>query len=164
MIALDPGVKALGWAFGRDGQILAAGCSKAGKVTHGAAAIAHVQNIARAIGVLGLVSASGVFCESMEIRPTDPIYKVRDLVDVQTVGMLTAGMLACSGFGPAVPVGVQAWKGTVPKHIHHPRILDKLRPEERAIVDAACKAAGKANAKEVLDASGLFLYASQRRA
>lgn len=163
MITIDPGVKALGWAWGMRGRVLLAGCSKVGKVTIGAAAIAHAQNIAKAIGSFGAGDREGVFCESMEIRPTDPIYKTRDLVDVQTVGMLVSGMLSQT-FGPAVPVPVSRWKGNVPKHIHHGRILEKLDPGERGLVDEACALAGKTNAKEVLDAVGVFLYAAQRRA
>lgn len=181
MIAIDPGVKAIGVVGGRDGQIRLACASVSGAATLGAHAISHVEVIALNLrnawrdtlspvdrtylagnGAPEWLGSEGVFCESMEIRPADPIYKTRDLVDVQTVGMLVSGMLSQRGFGPAVPVPVSRWKSSIPKTIHHKRILDALTPSEREIVDQACSLAGRGHAKEVLDAAGLFLYCVNR--
>jgi hypothetical protein len=86
-------------------------------------------------------------------RPTT----AQDLIDVQTVGCLTASRVASQ----VVLRRPADWKSNISKEYHHPRILDALDPAERRIVEAAAKAAGR-NAKEVLDASGILLQYLKR--
>lgn len=160
VIAIDPGVWALGWCAGGARTVRRAGCSKVPRSTGfdtGTLVTVHTNQISQAI--LDEINPSAiVYAESMELRPSDGLAVARDLMRVQSVGV---------GVGARFDVGlnlipVSTWKGSVPKSVHHPRILAALDVNERRIVDAACKAAGKANTKEVLDAVGIFLYSVGR--
>ncbi len=155
MLSIDPGVRNLGAAaWGADGELLGALCSRQPTTTLGLGALAyrHVQEITEAIGGpwdLGIM-------ESMVwtgVRATTP----QDLIDVQTVGALVVASLASEW--QLLPPSL--WKATIPKEIHHERILAGLTARERAIATTAAARAG-ACAKEVLDAIGIGLYALGR--
>lgn len=51
-----------------------------------------------------------------------------------------------------------AWKGNVPKAVHHRRVLGALAPQERAILDGALVGIAKSKQHNVLDAVGLGLF------
>jgi len=146
VLAIDPGVRAIGYALAVDGGVLTrAGVSKAPRrMALGECAVHHAKQIP---------SAGIVYLESMGLRPTDGLARCKDLLNVQSVGCLVAGML-----GVPVLVPVHEWKSNLSKMIMHPRTLAALSPSEREIVDQACEKAGKTHAKEVLDAVGILMY------
>lgn len=170
-LSIDPGVWELGWCASFGHRAVLAGCSKIPKANRArdpdliAVAAQHGEHIRRMLALGGWIlefnHGSTIWVESMELRATDGLAVSRDLMNVQTVGVALACLL-CGRAGTAKAVPVSTWKGSVPKSIHHPRILAALDPNERRIVDAACKAAGKTNAKEVLDAVGIFLHSVRR--
>lgn len=103
----------------------------------------------------GVAQIETVYLESMEVRGTGSKTPPADLVAVEGRGNLFAGYLRPKRLVTLTPT---TWKGSVPKVIHHPRILHELASAEAAILDRAIKAAPKTNAKEILDAVGLGLY------
>lgn len=150
ILAIDPGVRNLGWAIGGS-RLRAAGNSRVAKdLDLYAASREHVSALPGYTSIIAL--------ESMVHRQRDPRSQPQDLMDVQTVGCLVAGMLLHDSVLLLTP---SEWKGSVPKAVHHSRLLAVLDAGERSIVDAACSLAG-ANAKEVLDAVGIWLFASNR--
>lgn len=163
VVAIDPGVRALGWARADDGRIVACGVSRVEKAPKSEAhrAYMHAAQItieanledARIVGVYTVV-------ESMRWRPNDAASQPNDLLDVQTVGVLTAAFLG-NGSIPAL-LRAQEWKRNLPKAIMHARLEAVLEPSEVEIVRAAIARAPKAHAKEILDAVGISVYHSGR--
>lgn len=149
--AIDPGTKALGWARADiGGRIVAAGCSIAPPRIQELDARADYH--ARAIG---LGSALTVWLESMVWTGGARRTTAQTLIDVQTVGCLVAAKVGAN----VRLTRPDEWKASIPKEIHHERILEQvLDAGERAIVAAACARAGESNAKEVLDAVGILVH------
>lgn len=176
LVALDPGVWAMGWAVFRDRVLVAAGCSKVPRnKTRGPASIAaeHANTISASIyearglgrgwgldvghhGVAGLVD---IVCEHMCTRGPEAPQRPDDLIMVEAVGCLTAARLGhVSRLYPA-----SEWKGSIPKDVHHPRIRAALGPvDEIVIATFAAAQAGKTNVKEVWDAIGIGLFSLGR--
>lgn len=73
--------------------------------------------------------------------------KTKDLFDIQAVGYIIAGRIPHTRLLPAIPA---AWKGQVPKKIHHARIRARIPDLPRCSADA-------------MDAVGLALYGADRR-
>tara|TARA_R110000868_G_scaffold83620_3_gene235896 strand:- start:2208 stop:2714 length:507 start_codon:yes stop_codon:yes gene_type:complete len=151
-VAIDPGTKNLGFAiFDPDGgRIVACGCSR----SDGARPMDHGQ----AIHLATILPIESAHVESMRWRPRDARSQPNDLLDVQTVGLLAAHY---SGAWRIETLEPQEWKRTLPKAIHHTRLVAALEPGETEILERAVDAAG-ANGKEVLDAVGIALYVSGR--
>jgi hypothetical protein len=173
LIAIDPGIWALGWAAFRERTLIAAGCPKVrplrgftgspgvGDKRHpnlGEIARVHVHGIRYGLEGTGPRGSLSVALEHMQTRGRDARERPNDLIDVQAVGAACAGML--DPF-PLRLITAQEWKGSVPKDVHHPRIVRALDPAETEIATRAWTAAGE-NAKEVLDAIGIGLYATGR--
>lgn len=150
LISIDPGVKALGWAAWSDGVLQAAGCSRTAERDLGAALAAH-----RAAVGLHVYGATDAAVESMQYRPTDST--PQDLIDVQTIGLGVAGM--CRHVHLYRP---SAWKGTIPKAVHHRRNMGALSMYEQAVTAQALADCPRGNHKEVLDAIGIGLYHLKR--
>lgn len=154
-LAIDPGTRNLGFAFwaSDEPRIVACGVSR----SESSDATEHAETILR-VGRLPSIARADV--ESMRWRPRDAASQPNDLLDVQTVGILTAHYAGARAIVMRPP---QEWKRNLPKAIHHARIFAALRADlgEPSIVERACEAAG-ANAKEVLDAVGIALYTCGR--
>jgi hypothetical protein len=153
-MGIDPGTRALGFAGADEsGRLVRAGLSKVPRDWQGS----HADLAGHHGATIGRGSARVAVLESM-VYAKDRATTPQDLIDVQTVGCLTASRVASQ----VVLRRPDEWKSAIPKEIHHPRILDVLDARERTIVDAAVKAAGKTNAKEVLDAVGILLQYLKR--
>jgi hypothetical protein len=154
-LAIDPGTRALGFAIWIPDGPRIVGCGVSRSET--ASPTEHGETILRAVQQHPIARAD---VESMRWRPRDARSQPNDLIDVQTVGILTAHY---SGARAIVMREPQEWKRNLPKAIHHARIFAALRADlgEPLIVSRACDDAG-ANAKEVLDAVGIALYVSGR--
>jgi hypothetical protein len=154
-LAIDPGTRALGFAIWNpdEPQIVACGVSR----SETASPTEHADTILRAALYRPIPRAD---VESMRWRPRDARSQPNDLIDVQTVGVLTAHYVGARAIVMRPP---QEWKRNLPKAIHHARIFAALRADlgEPAIVERAYEAAG-AHAKEVLDAVGIALYVAGR--
>lgn len=151
IVAIDPGVRVLGWARSRGSVLVGAGCSRPRTAD---STIGWAELHARA---LRLGSARVAVVEHMEHRRNDPRSQANDLLDVQTVGVYVAARLAPE----VVMVRPSTWKGSIPKGIHHERILSVLTPEERDIATEAAREAGR-HGKEALDSIGILLYHLKR--
>ena len=150
-LAIDPGVRALGWSVGYEGILVQCGVSRVRDVyTLDQASRTHADRIRAAIAYSDLAVV-----ESMRWRPRDARSNPNDLIDVQTVGILTAHYAHSRDILPVEPVD---WKSNLPKAIHHARICAALDAGERAILDAALASAPATNAKEILDAVGILIH------
>ena len=162
VVAIDPGVRALGWARADGGRIVSCGVSRVASA-HALedVARAHVTQIRRDAGLEPAPRTPlSAVVESMRWRPNDASSQPNDLLDVQTVGVLTAAMLV-EGVAPRL-LRAQAWKRNLPKAIMHARLEAVLSDAEREVVVSALARAPKSNAKEILDACGISVYASGR--
>ena len=161
-IGIDPGVLALGYAISygppelRAHRLEAAGCSiQTDRRILAHVASRHEHAIRNAYDTINPV----VFVESMTIqrgRETTP----QDLIDVQTVGLLTAAD-AAGGIAEVVLFTPAEWKGSTPKEIHHRRMCapdGPLDESERAVLRDALERTPAKHHKEVLDAVGILLY------
>ncbi len=153
---IDPGVRALGWARAVGGTIAAAG------VVSTKDRAADLSDLARSFaGALAAGGPYGAGCDGtthLESMVTDGRQvPPQDLIDVQTVGCLTAAYLCGPECGKVRLWTPNAWKSNIPKSVHHSRIVACLRPTEIVVVHAAAASAGKSHGKEVLDAVGLLL-------
>lgn len=149
LLAIDPGVRALGGAFFRDGTLLEARCSIAREGSLGACVIRHLSTFH------GITAhRPDVALELMRIRAKDSRSRPDDLIDVQAAGSALAG--ACRSRVTFYPPS--EWKAGVPKTIHHKRLLGALVAEERLALDCALSTTPKSHHKEILDALGIGLY------
>lgn len=162
VVAIDPGVRALGWARADGGRIVACGVSRVEKAPTSEAhrAFMHATQIRLAGRVDEVPTSIQTAVESMRWRPNDAASQPNDLLDVQTVGVLTAAFLG-NGSIPTL-LRAQDWKRNLPKAIMHARLEAVLEPSEVEIVRAAIARAPKAHAKEILDAVGISVYHSGR--
>lgn len=55
----------------------------------------------------------------------------------------------------------RTWKGSVPKHIHHPRILAALSPLEQDVVSVCGKGISIKKIEDMMDSIGLAQYAKR---
>ncbi len=161
LLSIDPGTRALGWAYWsqRDETLIAAGCSRVKAVVPGSAALArgHVENIRIPDSIARPYQCAAAVVEHMEAkaaRATTP----QDLIEVEAVGCLVAASLAANW----ALIGASEWKGTIPKEIHHPRLLEVLNAAELMVVNEALIRVPVSNHKEVLDAVGIGLYYLRR--
>ena len=113
-LAIDPGTRNLGFAiWNPDGaRIEACGVSRSER----AQAPEHANTICRAALQAPIDTAH---VESMRWRPRDARSQPNDLLDVQTVGILSAHY---AGARAIVMLEPQEWKRNLPKAIHHARI------------------------------------------
>lgn len=145
LLAIDPGLKTVGWAYFEGRELRACGLSRARSADPGEAAAAHRANLEHFYELRVEVVA-----ERMEHRarrrgqrPVPP----QDLIDVN----LIAGHLGATRW--YLP---RQWKGSVPKEIHQTHhILPKLSDTEKKLVLSVKPASLRHNA---IDAVGIGLY------
>ncbi len=148
---IDPGTSALGLAEFTDRVLTSAIVSKTRLRGIEDRISAHWRNARIAMSLADVAAV-----EHMQYRPTDST--PQDLIDVQAVGCAVAGLLADS----VRLIKPSEWKGTVPKPIHHARLVGVLSAEERAVLgdvaERALRRSTRGHDKEVLDAVGIGLY------
>ena len=128
ILAIDPGVRVVGWAVvdGGDGVLVSCGIAMCKRPVDLAMLITQLPSVSTELG-------DTVICEKMTIRKNDSRCVPSVLLDVQLVGAALAAMRAYPGVPEfATPM---EWKGAVPKNIHQARILDNLSETERAMID-----------------------------
>jgi len=128
ILAIDPGVRVLGWAVvdQGDGVLLSCGIAMCKRPADLAMLVAQIPSVSTDLGDV-------VICEKMTIRKNDTRCVPSVLLDVQLVGAALSALRA----SPHTPefVTPMEWKGAVPKEIHQARILDNLSDTERALID-----------------------------
>lgn len=150
LISIDPGVKALGWATWGCGGLERAGLSRTIERDLGRAIAGHLANLED----IGPCPESAV--EHMTYRPTDST--PQDLINVEAVGCA----VGCSKAHRMCLYTPSTWKGSIPKYIHHARIVDVLSDNETRTLDWALRGCPKGHRKEILDAVGIGLYHLRR--
>jgi hypothetical protein len=138
VIAIDPG-ETSGWSWFRNSSLVA--CAK------------H-RGIPRLPEGAGFKGEGKIVIEKPMVYPGAPV-DVNDLITLAIkVGEWKEYLWARFGVEPEL-VTAPTWKGSVPKEIHHQRLLKVLTEEERAIMPKT--KSGKYD-HNMLDAVGLGLW------
>lgn len=99
-----------------------------------------------------------VLYEKPNIYPGDSPYKRECILTLcVTSGELIAPFREMGA--KIVYVNPRTWKGGIPKHVHHPAILDKLSPAEQSVVAQCGKGISLKFIEDMMDAVGLAAYA-----
>lgn len=143
-LAIDPGINCVAYAWFENGAIRDVGLSRVPKrLTLTEKARQHRDN-------LDLYMGCRVVVERMWYRGVrNSKGTPQDLMDLN----LIAGHLGTEWLTP------QEWKGSIPKKIHHKRILSKLTEHELFLVNEVKPASLRHNA---IDAVGIALVVSKR--
>jgi hypothetical protein len=152
LIAIDPGVKISGWAlFASDGRLDSCGVARSKSTDDARAAEQQAGQIP---------TAAVAVVELMHPRGDDTRSRTAEILRVQWVGGFLAGRLGL--VARAAPP--HEWKGSVPKHIHHPRILARLDDGELRVMDSHLSGLSSKVKHNAIDAIGIGLWALGRRA
>lgn len=165
VLAIDPGLKYLGWALFVHGKLARCGVShsKSRKATLGEHARIHVLNIgAKCIMSPPCRQNLHVVVERPKVYP-GPRQKgdQNDLIAIAIVGAMVAGAIASN----AAFIYPDEWKGQMPKDVCHRRIERRLDSDELKKLDDLPPetAKGKGARHNGLDAVGIGLFAVWRR-
>lgn len=158
-LAIDPGVRELGWALFRMDEFVTGGVSSVpGTLPNlGHNVSQHRRNIYNATGHLHV---DFVAVEAMEYADRRAKSVPADLLRVQWVGAALGGMFATQ----ITPVTPTTWKRSVPKDIHHKRIRAKLTKREAVALERAETAVAAGLRHNLVDAVGIGLWAVRRAA
>ena len=154
LLSIDPGTRAVGFAVFEESELVWTRASIAPKAARSLGElIAHHSSIVKPWG-----SGRDVAVEVMHWRPNDPASQPQDLLHVQAVGMALAGRMGaeitCYRF--------QDWKGSIPKRVHHKRIMGALTGQELEVLSYHIDRTPLRNRKEVMDAVGVGLFHLER--
>lgn len=140
VLAIDPGSHT-GWAYGSTSEgLLACGLGDGWR------------SVPYPVGGRAVL-------EYPQIRPGTP--RPNDIVTLAFTAGAIAARLEDRGW-PVEKVFPVRWKGTIDKKRHHPRIVGALLPHESRVLSRALQ--GVAKQDDVIDAVGLFLWATLRPA
>jgi hypothetical protein len=155
LIAVDPGLVCTGLAVFVDGEL---------RTVRGACTDPTKSLQERVLSIAEDVQDAGCCAQRcvMEMPTIYPRAKGKgsgnDIVKLATV---VGAVIAALPVSTMILVAPAAWKGQVPKRIHQPRILAKLRENESRIVRAVSREYG-AKTHNIIDAIGIGLYALRR--
>lgn len=138
ILAIDPGTHT-GWALFKDSLLVACGLGDPRTST------AHVMR-----DITDVIIEHPVIYSGGRTRNPNDVLKVA----------VNAGEWAGTYRQKALVryVTPQAWKGSVPKDVHQPRILAKLAPKEAEVLEASLRRVAKSKHNNVVDAVGLGLF------
>lgn len=158
-IAIDPGVKNLGWSLFLDRELIRCGVTRTKKSDAAQAAQDHLLKL--------WAFATCDFAYSKVVVECPRIYPVQqqkgdqnDLIRIAAVGSYVMGALALSHARP-VFVFPHEWKGQMPKDVSHRRIEAKLTKQEKRVLGMLPSA--KTVRHNGLDAVGIGLWAEGRK-
>ena len=156
VLAIDPGLKCLGWALFCEGKLIACGVSRSKNNRHlGKCAQDHINNLLN----LGIKPEVSVLLERPKIYTlTKQKGDQNDLIAIAIVGAIVSGALSMYPVEEVFPDG---WKGQMPKDVCHRRIDRRLTDEETRVKETLPKA--KTVRHNGLDAIGIGLFGVGRR-
>jgi len=137
VLAIDPGVKYLGFAFATGGQIVRCG---------------YLPDIKDA-AFLKTLNAQICIIE----KPVQYAGSKAPRSDVSDLSMATGRIEALVGCPRTLLWAPYGWKGQTPKDIHQARIVALLTPEEKSLLPS-----GKGHRGHVIDACGMLLKYMRR--
>lgn len=151
ILAIDPGKWECGWCAMDSGRALAVGLARAPQKNGFAAA---GKDLASQVGYQ-VDKGATLIVEYPVLYPGDPYptRKAKDLIAVAYNAGVLVGDLAQTG-AKVVVVEPRAWKGSLPKIVHHLRIRSQV-PSAVALVEAIKP---KGMQHHVWDAVGLSWY------
>lgn len=145
IIAVDPGTKIHGWAWGSFGRITRVGLASTANT--GSLRIAAEQIVPRTL------PAELCLVELMSTRGSKA-KNAQDLIHVQAQGSALAGLVARE----VRHVPVSTWKGSVDKKIHQARFLRALSDAERDAMYIGLRSVRVTQRHHVYDAVGILLH------
>lgn len=163
LVAVDPGLRACGAALYVDGALCAAAYVASHSTAKGAPAwhaMAHAVH--NRVWQDWKVYPNRFLVEHMQVYTGQPVPSA-DLLDVQSVSAMLCNMFWSQCEGAVQAVLPATWKGQVPKHIHHARVLKELSPAETVVLQKGFLGVRKDLQHNVLDAVALGLYGVGRR-
>ncbi len=151
-LCIDPGVYAIAWAIGYNGALIACGYYPTSKVLSIAKAKSenHVKTLLR--------NFDDTVDKQLFIEK--PIHQRNRAINQQDIKNLLVIAKACAVLPDTHMVTPSAWKGTIPKDKHQPRILAMLHHNEQVILKY-CRN-NNATDHNIIDAIGLFLWTEKR--
>ncbi len=171
LFSFDPGLRRLGWASWFEEELVAAGAVTQGDAKGSAQWMISAHAVwddlwtktLPTIGVLPGHTAT-VAVELMEMRKgrSDAFKSLVDLVGV------TGAIHAHGHEDIGVPVEhvdvlPSVWTNMIAKERHQYRTKELLRPDERAVFDAAARRVAPSQVSELTDAVGVGLWVLERR-
>ncbi len=129
LVAIDPGIKPLGYAVLWEGTLVRAGVSRTKAHWLHRAAVEHGDFLVRTLGLWDMP----VVCERMVHRRARGV-PPQDLMDVNLIAGAVASRVAHSQ--PYVFVTPKEWKGSTPREVEQARTRAALSPSELAILEA----------------------------
>lgn len=129
LLAIDPGIKTLGWAVFDEGWLTLAGVSRTKEKRIDAAAAEHLANLFFLPGE----TPDHVVVERMTHRRKTRSVPPQDLMDVNFVGgVVSAGWVSLGVYPRAVTPA--EWKGSVPREVEQKRTAAALSATEKALL------------------------------
>lgn len=158
MIAIDPGRRALGWAWFEHCELRGLGLVR-GKAGEGAVELAQ-----RAAGLIRAetgLEAHHVVYERMQVYAGQRQKgDQNDLIELAEIGGGMAALLAST----STPLRPREWKGQVPKDVLEGRVRKRLSEQELALTEARLEAYPASLRHNGWDAVGIGLWACGRLA
>lgn len=156
VLGIDPGKKATGWAIVHNGEFKVAGLSRINTSSAVKAAKHHAKEIC---SVAIEHNPDSIILEVPQVFVASGKGNPAHLVDLALLGGYIIGFLA-----PAFPKIViktvlpQEWKGSIPKDVHHRRLLKEMDSKSRKKLETCLDSAIKSLQHNIIDAYGLALY------
>lgn len=158
LLAIDPGKYKIGWALAKDGVLVACGTTYEPGASPMNVAYEVGRDVLKAMG-LGRLSPE----ERVRVlRGIDLVQEkphVRDgfrvaAVDIEDLKKFNRAMAKVMG-GAREKYRVQEWKGSLPKHVQHKRLVGRLFKNELAVMPPPSQ-------HDAYDAAGILLFALGR--
>ena len=158
LLAIDPGKHKIGWALAKDGVLVACGTTHEPGASPMVVACAVGHDVLKAMGLGGLSPDEGW----KMLRGVDMVQEsphVRDgfrvaTKDIEDLKKFSRAMTKVMG-GAREKYRVQEWKGSLPKHVQHKRLVGRLFESELAVMPPPSQ-------HDAYDAAGILLFALGR--
>ena len=160
ILAIDPGLTALGWAFFNNQTLKSCGISRTKETALHERIKDHIKNLHRQLRQCQILVIEKPEVYSQRFLKGDP----RDLVNL---GILIGGLIVAADCPIVHMVYPKRWKGQIPKEIHGERILGKLTAAELGVLTDKEALGEPASCPEsllhnVIDAIGIGLWHKKR--
>lgn len=150
LLAIDPALRALGWAFFKNGTLVLCGVARS-KEKYPAFDMAM-----QSFGVIGTIDV--VILEVPQAYPGNPV-PAQDLIDIAVVGAYVAGINETKKF---IQVAPRKWKGNLPKDETERRSREVMTKDELETVAFELKDTPKGLHNNAWDAIALGLWQLRR--
>ena len=157
VLAIDPGRRALGWAWFEERELFGLGLVR-GKAGEGAVDLAQ-RTAATIYAEIGLAAPTHVVYERMQVYSGQRQKGDQaDLIELAEIGGGVAALLAAT----STPVLPRTWKGQVPKDVLEARVRKRLSGRELDLAGKLLDAYPASLRHNAWDAVGIGLWSCDR--